>query len=46
MTRFQPITVLVLLGTGVFTGASLALWLAFGDGVYAAYLSGLLMTCF
>lgn len=38
---------LTSLGAGaLFVGASAALWLAFGDNVYAAYLTGMIMNCF
>lgn len=36
----------LIVGAALFCGASLALWLGFGGGVYANYLSGVLMNCF
>ena len=43
----SPLVKFVLLLTlGVFTGSTLALWLAFGDGVALAAMSSAWINCF
>lgn len=37
---------LAVTAVAVLLGGALSLWLAYGNGVYAAYLSGALMNCF
>ncbi len=44
MTASPKFAVITFLG--LLTGLTLALWIAFGGDVYAAYLNDLIMRCF
>jgi len=37
---------LATVAVAVLLGGALSLWLAYGNGVYAAYLSGAFINCF